>query len=90
MPDFIHIAKMDIQNNMTALTGMATKIPDAFHGFVAEMSPSHGGTSMIVSAVIGVVTILVFLTFKSMFSRNVLPGVPNTKGFPFLEQRPPT
>jgi hypothetical protein len=79
---------MNIQDNMTTLTSMATKFPDAFHGFMADMSPSDVSPSIIVSAVVGLLMIVGLVTFKSVSSRDVLPGVPEFKGVPFLGAMP--
>lgn len=69
---------------MTTLTSMATKLPDAFQGFMAEMDSSELGPSIIASAVVGLLMLLGLITFKSVSSRDVLPGVPEYKGFPYL------
>lgn len=79
---------MNIQDNMTTLTSMATKFPDTFQGFMAEMNPVDVSSSIIVSATVGLLMVFGLITFKSLSSRDVLPGVPEYKGVPFLGAMP--
>jgi len=60
-----------------------TMIPDALHEFGADMSPS-----VAVTAAVGLLMLLGFLTFKSVSSDDVLPGVPELKGVPILGAMP--
>lgn len=73
---------------MTTLTSMATALPDAFQSFMAGMSPSNIGPSIIVSAFVGLLMVLGLVTIKSVSSRDVLPGVPEYKGVPLLGAMP--
>ncbi len=57
--------------------------PDALHGFVVDISPS-----IVVTATVGLLMLLGFLTFKSVSFENVLPGVPELKGVPVLGAMP--
>ena len=50
-------------------------IPDDFYTFGAKMGPS-----VIVTAAVGLFMLLGFLTFKSVSSDDILPGVPEVKG----------
>ncbi|KAI9773767.1 MAG: hypothetical protein M1839_002000 [Geoglossum umbratile] len=52
---------------------------DALHEFAADMSPS-----LVVTAAVGLLMLLGFLTFKSVSSDSVLPMVPQLKGVPIL------
>ena len=54
-------------------------IPDSLHSFGAEMNPS-----VVVTATVGLLMLWGFLTFKSISSNNVLPGVPEFKGVPIM------
>lgn len=58
-------------------------IPDALNEFAADMSPS-----VVVTAAVGLLMLLGFLTFKSVSSDNVLPRVPELKGVPILGAMP--
>jgi hypothetical protein len=58
-------------------------IPDALNEFAADMSPS-----VVVTAAVGLLMFLGFLTFKSVSSDNVLPRVPELKGVPILGVMP--
>ena len=58
-------------------------IPDDLHKFGANMSPST-----IVTAAVGLLMLVGFLTFKSVSSEVVLPGVPELKGMPILGALP--
>lgn len=58
-------------------------IPDGLHEFGANM-----GISIIVVATVGVLMLLGFLTFKSISSDDILPGVPELKGVPILGALP--
>ncbi len=60
-----------------------TMAPDALHGFVVDISPS-----IVVTATVGLLMLLGFLTFKSVSFENVLPGVPELKGVPVLGAMP--
>lgn len=73
---------------MTTLTSMATMLPDALHEFMTDMSPLEMSPSIVVSAVVGLLMILGFVTFKSVSSSNVLPGVPEFKGMPIFGAMP--
>ena len=57
--------------------------PDALHEFMADMSPS-----IVVTAAVGLLMLLGFLTFKSVSFDSVLPGVPELKGVPILGPMP--
>lgn len=56
---------------------------DALHELVGDMNPS-----VAVTAAVGLLMLLGFLTFKSISSDHVLPGVPQLKGVPFLGAMP--
>lgn len=58
-------------------------ILDILHQLIADMS-----ASVVVTATIGLLTLLGFLTFKRASSDNVLPGVPELKGVPILGAMP--
>ena len=57
--------------------------PDAIHELVVDMSPS-----IAVTAAVGLLMLLGILTFRSVSSDHVLPGVPKLKGVPFLGAMP--
>ena len=52
---------------------------DALHEFMADVSPS-----IVVTATVGLLMLLGFLTFRAVSSDNVLPGDPEIKGDPIL------
>ena len=56
---------------------------DALHGLMMDMSPS-----IIVTASVGLLMLLGILTFRSVSSDNILPGVPQLKGVPILGAMP--
>ena len=58
-------------------------IPDNLHKFGANM-----GLSIIVTAAVGLLMLVGFLTFKSISSNDNLPGVPEFKGVPILGALP--
>ena len=58
-------------------------LPDNLHKLGANMGPS-----IIVTAAVGLLMLVGFLTFKSVSSDDVLPGVPKFKGFPILGALP--
>jgi hypothetical protein len=58
-------------------------MPGSLHEFVVDMSPS-----VVVTAAVGLLMFLGFLTFKSVSPDNVLPGVPELKGVPILGAMP--
>ena len=60
-----------------------TMIHDALHEFVAEINQSA-----VVTTAVGLLMLLGFLTFKSVFSDNILPGIPELKGVPILGAMP--
>lgn len=66
---------------MMTLTSMATNLPDAFQGFISEMDSAEMNPSIIMSGIVGLLMFLGLITFKSVSSRDVLPGVPEYKGF---------
>lgn len=57
--------------------------PEAMHKLVVDMTPS-----IAVTAAVGLLMLLEFLTFKSVPSDHVLSGVPKLKGVPFLGAMP--
>ena len=57
--------------------------PDDLHKLGANMSPST-----IVTAAVGLLMLLGFLTFKSIHSDDILPGVPELRGVPILGALP--
>lgn len=61
----------------------ATMIPDALNEIVGGMNPS-----VAVTAAVGLLMLLGFLTFNSVSSDHILPGVPKLKGVPFLGVMP--
>ena len=54
-----------------------------FHSLGESMAPSS-----LVTAVVGLFMLLGFLTFKSVSSDDILPGVPELKGVPILGALP--
>lgn len=58
-------------------------LPDDLHKLGANMSPS-----IIVTAAVGLLMLVGFLTFKSVSSDDVLPGVPELQGLPVLGALP--
>lgn len=58
-------------------------LPDDLHKFGTDMGPS-----IIVTAAVGLLMLVGFLTFKSVSSDDVLPGIPELKGFPILGALP--
>ena len=58
-------------------------IPDAPHKLGMDLSPS-----IVVTAAVGLLMLLGFLTFKSVSSDNILPGVPELQGVPILRVMP--
>ncbi|EMC97044.1 hypothetical protein BAUCODRAFT_106297 [Baudoinia panamericana UAMH 10762] len=56
---------------------------EAFYRLVTDPSPS-----LLVTAVLGALIVLGFLSFKSRGSEKVLPGVPELKGIPILGAAP--
>ena len=58
-------------------------LPDDLHKFGANMGPS-----IIVTAAVGLLMLVGFLTFKSVSSDDVFPGVPELKGVPILGALP--
>ena len=58
-------------------------ILDAVHEVVMDMS-----LLAVVTATVGLLMLLDFLTFKLVSFSNVLPGVPELKGFPILGAMP--
>ena len=53
------------------------------HDFGASMAPS-----IAVTAVVGLLMLLGFLTFKSVSSEDILPGIPELQGVPILGALP--
>lgn len=58
-------------------------IPEKLHRLGDDMTPS-----IIVTAAVGLLILLGFLTFRSVSSDNVLAGVPKIKGVPVLGALP--
>ena len=58
-------------------------IPDDLH-----MSGANMGSSIVVTATIGLLMLVGFLTFKTLSSDDVLPGVPELKGVPIVGALP--
>ena len=58
-------------------------IYDDLHEFMVDMSPS-----IVLTAAAGLLMLLGLLTFKSVSSDTVLPGVPQLKGVPILGAMP--
>ena len=56
---------------------------DGHLNFGANMSPS-----VVVTAIVGLLMLLGFLTFKSVSFDDILPGVPEYKGIPVLGALP--
>ena len=54
-------------------------IPDALHKFGTDLSPS-----IVVTAAVGLLMLLGFITFKSVSSDKILSGVPELQGVPIL------
>lgn len=55
----------------------------ALHGMMLDMSPS-----IAVTAAVGLLMLLGILTFRSVSSDDVIPGVPQLKGVPILGAMP--
>jgi len=72
----------------TTIMNIATRLPDSIQDFVADMNRTELGPSLIVTATVGLLMALGFITFKSMFSGDPLPGVPELKGAPILGAMP--
>ena len=58
-------------------------IPDDLH-----MSGANMGSSIVVTATIGLLMLVGFLTFKTLSSDDALPGVPELKGVPIVGALP--
>lgn len=58
-------------------------IPDALHTYGTDLSPP-----VVVTAAVGLLMLLGFLTFKSVSSGDILPGVPELQGVPILRVMP--
>lgn len=72
----------------TTIKNMATMLPDSFQDFVSDMNPTELSPPVVMTAIIGVLMALGFITFKSVFNSNPLPGVPELKGMPIFGAMP--
>lgn len=62
---------------------MESSIYDVLSDSIGTLNPS-----IVVTATVGLVLILGLLTFKSVLSDKILPGVPQLKGYPVLGAMP--
>lgn len=67
-------------------THAPTMIPEGLQGLQESMADMN--SSVVVTAVVGLLMFLGFVTFKSVAGSKILPGVPELKGYPIVGAMP--